>query len=145
MEIDDQAGIIGIEVGGRYRAYLIKSLSYIECHIVNDLIDDVPVSVTYCDRKDCIKVYSSTTRGKIIDLSLAGIFKDDLILQFGGKTYEQSAEKIPLLNYSFERTTWKQWKEAHPDTDIYLHRLQHSPKVPLNAPGTSQPNSTVPG
>lgn len=105
------------------------------------MIDDVPVSVTYCDRKDCIKVYSSYTRGKRIDLSLGGIYNDDLILQLGDKMYEQSAEKIPLLNYSFERTTWKQWQDAHPDTDIYTGDIT-SPNVPLNAPGTSQPNST---
>jgi len=143
VEIDDQAEIIGIAVGDRYRAYLIKSLSYMNSHIINDLIDDVPVSVTYCDRSNRIKVFSFYTRGKIIDLSLAGVYNNELILQLDDEMYEQRAEKIPLQKYSFERTTWKQWKDAHPDTDIYIGEIDF-PKVPKKALETSQPNSTVP-
>ena len=75
------------------------------------------------------------------DAGFAGIDRDELILQFRNKMYKQRAEKIPLQIYSFERTTWKQWKDAHPDTDIYTGDIT-PPKVPLNAPETSQPNST---
>src|SRR5437879_4188705 len=56
MRDDDQ--IIGVEVGGRARAYRLDALRSRTRHVVNDLLGGVPVSVSYCDITDCVRAYT---------------------------------------------------------------------------------------
>src|SRR5215831_3567798 len=50
--------VIGVEVGGRARAYRLAALEDHRRHLVNDLVGGVPVSVAYCNMSHCVRVYT---------------------------------------------------------------------------------------
>jgi hypothetical protein len=96
------------------------------CHVVNDCIDGVPVTVTYCDRTDCARVFTGEGN-EALDVWTAG-YMDGLMLRYNGRFFLQNTgrpvaadgpapEVLPSLPHT--RSTWKQWHSAHPDTDIY--------------------------
>ena len=123
-QLDDDTEIIGVTVAGVNRAYVVTALSSTSTHIVNDVIQDRAVSVTYCDRTDrarIFKVPDKTAPGKqtIIALSLLGWNGDQMLLQLDGESYAHDAVEIPLTDVPFERTTWEKWKAAHPQTDVF--------------------------
>ena len=59
-KIPDNDEVIGVVINGQPRAYWLKALKYPPWHIVNDVVVGVPVSVTYCDRTDCTRVYTNS-------------------------------------------------------------------------------------
>jgi hypothetical protein len=126
--IDDDAEVIGVSVKGHYRAYCTATMANPERHVVNDLIDRVPVTVTYCDRTQCVR---ALTRDDESDEPLSvvgrGWYEGKMMIRVGGKTLPQDAESIPgLSDLKVETTTWREWKTAHPDTDVYAGPLAHS-------------------
>ena len=50
--------VVGVEIGGKARAYRLEALGDPTGHLVNDLVGGIPISVAYCDLTDCLKVYS---------------------------------------------------------------------------------------
>jgi hypothetical protein len=115
----DDARVIGISVNERHRAYSIPALSAMTSHVVNDLVDDVPVSVTYCNQSDCARVLTSDVRGQPVDLWLGGWIGGQMSLRYHDLYYPQTSRRLPLLDYPFTQTSWKEWRELHPDTDVY--------------------------
>jgi hypothetical protein len=41
-----------------------------------------------------------------------------MVVMVGQREYGQNSPEIPLTDLEFERTTWGEWKSAHPDTDV---------------------------
>jgi hypothetical protein len=127
-QLDEQAQVIGISVADKHRAYVVRAFDRILWHVVNDLLDDIPVSVTYCDRCDLVRVFTSPRRGSPLDLMLGGWRNGRMMLRLGDASFLQdgsdigghkSEVQVPA-EYPHERTTWTAWKTAHPDTDVYL-------------------------
>jgi hypothetical protein len=132
--LPDGLDVIGVTVGGKHRAYLIRSLVPINGHIVNDLIGTTPVTASYCTRLGCAKVFTAKSRGTALDISVAGWRKmrpegGGMVLKTNGKRYLQKSGKaldsrgaaaFPYPELPFTRTKWEVWKKAHPDTDLYL-------------------------
>jgi hypothetical protein len=127
--VPDEAEVLGVSAGGRHRAYLVTALSRIGSHVVNDVLGDVPVTVTFCDRSQCARVFTGTERSSPLPIDLGGILEDDMLLKSGDGFYHQISGKrtdgredapFPYPSHPFLRTSWKEWKEAHPDTDIFL-------------------------
>jgi hypothetical protein len=126
--VPDDAAVVGVEVAGKYRAYLLEGMAKPEFHIVNDLLGEVPVSIAYCDLNDCVTAYTDT-HGPL-ELGLVGLQGRHMVLKVGKEVYFQQGWQpsdkhsppvfVPYAKYPFERTTWKEWREAHPATDIYL-------------------------
>jgi hypothetical protein len=71
VRLPDNTEVIGVSAAGKYRAYTIQSL-FFPNHIVNDLLGKVPVTVTYCDLTDTVKVFTDKRRGKPLPLKLGG-------------------------------------------------------------------------
>lgn len=125
--LPDDAPVVGVLVAGQARAYSLRALSRMDQHVVNDLVGSVPVSVTYCDTADCLRVFSVAQPGKAIELDLGGRYTDGLMLRYQGQRYDQKTgkalgqgEPLPLTAYPHERTTWKAWREKHPGTQVYV-------------------------
>ena len=117
----ENAEVIGICVNGVYRAYPIKLLSVVDLHIVNDVFDGVPVSVTYCDRADQVRVLTWTNRDHAIPLDVGGLDENGhLLYLFGGNRYPQTCEELPLEDYPFERTGMGHWTSRHPNTLVFV-------------------------
>jgi hypothetical protein len=126
--LPDDAEVVGVEVGGRARAYLVRAMKRPTHHVLNDLLGRVPVSVTYCDLRDCVRVYTGGEQGTPLGLDVGG-WRGRLILHTRGGFYTQESgtvvapgadEPFPYTELPHRRTTWKAWREAHPDTDVYV-------------------------
>ncbi|MBY0228468.1 MAG: DUF3179 domain-containing protein [Gemmataceae bacterium] len=137
LEDDDE--VVGIVVGGTARAYSLKAMAPMTSHVVNDLAGGVPVTVTYCDLAECVRVFTGPGKGKHLGLGQMGRVEDSLLLNAGGRMIRQSTgramggEGEPLPTVAHERTTWKAWRTAHPDTLAY----DRSPRsaIPGGEPG----------
>jgi len=137
-KIADGDQVIGVLVHGKPRAYWLKALKYPPWHIVNDVIVGVPVSVTYCDRTDCTRVYTSVPSSTPLDVNLGGLYGREMVVKVGGVLYLQETGKpfelgagvpsLPYADHPWERTTWKEWRLRHPETDVFIGQGGRGPK-----------------
>jgi hypothetical protein len=138
----DLTPVIGVSAGGRHRAYTLQALTRLDEHIYNDLLGSVPITVTYCNLDDCVKVFTAPNRDQPLDIAFGGPDLDrrrKLWLRVGETLFRQDTEKpvepgptksFPYAKTDFVRTTWGEWKKAHPDTDLYVGRLPFIPQDP---------------
>lgn len=120
--ISAEAEVLGVLIDNEARAYLVSAFRSLSDHVVNDVVEGVPVSVTYCDRTDCARVLTRQGSTEAIDLQLAGWSGESMLLLLDGTYFPQQAAEMPLQDQPFERTTWGQWKSRYPGTKIYLGR-----------------------
>jgi hypothetical protein len=128
--VEDDAPVVGIEASGMHRAYLLEGMTTKKRHVANDLVAGVPISITYCDLTGCVAAYTDPGAHEPLDLAIAGFVDQKLALHSGGYAYFQEGarvpgsaaptEQIPFAHYPIVQTTWKKWREEHPDTDIYI-------------------------
>lgn len=118
----DQEWVIGVRVGRIYRAYPIKNMSQLKTHVINDLIDGTPVTITYCDWVDKARVLTDPDCDSPLDVAIGGwdVQGLQLSLVIQGTPYLQSSSEVPLRDHPFELMTWGQWRRAHPATDILV-------------------------
>jgi hypothetical protein len=119
-ELADDAQVIGIVAGSKSRAYFLDAMRTMSGHVINDLVDDVPVTLTYCDFTDVPRVLTTSEQGTPINLWLGGFSKGQLAVRFNEQQYTHTSKDIPLDDYPFTRTTWKAWREANPETEVYI-------------------------
>jgi hypothetical protein len=118
-EIGDEMEVIGVTCNGRHRAYLISALSAVRSHVVNDVLGDQALTVTFCNRTDHSRCVGGD--GAVpLDLSLGGWRGGKMLLKVGDSFFSHDDEQLPYSDVPFERTTWKAWREAHPETDVYM-------------------------
>jgi hypothetical protein len=131
VRLADSDEVVGVCVGGRARAYLLGALAF-PWHVVNDVVSGHAVSVTYCDRANCLRVFTEESAKAPLRLDIAGQMKGGMILRIGEVEYAQKTGQnlsspkgapLPYRELAFERTTWRAWREAHPDTDVYVGDL----------------------
>ncbi len=125
---NDDEPIIGISAGGQNRAYAVLSLSQgPKSHIINDLVGDVPVTVTYCNIYRCTRAFTEGSSAEPLELSQGGLRAGGMVVKCGGHAYRQDSgaaldsdsPSLPYSSYPSQETTWGQWRAAHPDTDLY--------------------------
>jgi len=124
--LPDDEPVIGVTVGERHRAYRVAALAPMISHVVNDVLGDTPVTVTYCNRSDCAEVFTADRVGQPLDVWSAG-YVDGLMLRMDGQFFMQKTRlpldggrQVPLELMKHTRTTWKEWRDAHPDTDVFV-------------------------
>ncbi len=132
--IDENAEVIGVCIAGHARAYLVRALMRNPSrHVVNDLLEGQPVSVTFCDRTKCSRVFTGPA-GSPLDLGVGGWRNDGMSLLVGDQEYSQEtgeslaspgAAPLPYPELPYERTSWRSWKRTHPDTDAYTGEQTH--------------------
>jgi hypothetical protein len=113
-------------VAGRHRAYVVSALTAVHKHVVNDLLGGVPVAVAYCDRTDCAAAYTGAGADPL-KVSVGGWTESDgMLVKVGKHRYTQrtgrpvspGAPGFPYQVVEVEKTTWAEWRAAHPDTDV---------------------------
>jgi Protein of unknown function (DUF3179) len=137
-KIVDADEVIGIVVNGKPRAYWLKALKYPPWHVVNDVVAGLPVSVTHCDRTNCTRVFSDGASSVPLDVNVGGIYGTELVVKIDGVLYFQQSGKpfdadqpiseFPYPDYPWERTSWREWKTRHPDTDVFIGHGPGGPK-----------------
>jgi hypothetical protein len=136
VKLPDPTPVIGVTAGGRHRAYLLEALARNQRHVVNDLLGNVPVTVTYCDALDCTRVFTEPGATQALDIGIGGwighsrhgSLKGSMLLRVGSARYRQDngrpleagAAPFPCTELTFVRQTWQAWRRAHPDTDVYV-------------------------
>ena len=134
---DDEV-VVGVVVGGKARAYRLNAFKFIAYHVVNDVIDKTAVTITYCDRDDCLRAFTADA-DEPLPVGVGG-FHEGLLLRVGDSQFQQKTGKtadgkeLPYRTMPVERTEWGEWRKAHPDTDGYVGSSA--------APG---PSDAVPG
>lgn len=118
-KIADSEQVIGIVVNGQPRAYLLNGMSAMEAHVVHDTIGDQQVTVTYCDKTNCTRLFHRDVDPDKIQMG--GWSGRKMWLMVDGKRYVQDSKQIPLTDFKdYEICSWGEWKKRHPQTKIYL-------------------------
>jgi len=129
--VPDDAVVVGVEAGGKHRAYLLQGMCNPNTHVVNDLLGGVPLSVAFCNLRDCVTTYTpACERNEPFEIGVYGLIKGQIVLSADGRAYFQEPsqaseyaeqpDRLPFLSYPFEQISWGAWPTEHPDTDIYL-------------------------
>jgi hypothetical protein len=147
VHLKDDEDVIGVAAGGKHRAYLVSAFRSQMEHVVNDLLGDIPVTVTYCNLNKCHRVFTSEARGIALDICLGGSGGDDLLLMVDKRFYGQKSGNevlggIHLFPYpdleqgtgTVQRTSWGKWRAGHPDTDVYVGVPDDWPVTPPKSP-----------
>lgn len=112
--------VVGVEVAGECCAFVLNSMTNPRYHIVNMMINMKPISVTYCNLVDCVRVLTHD-EPEIIPLHVGGLdVGNQMVLLYGGDRFGQTSESIPLQDHDFVRTTLGEWILQHPSTTVYV-------------------------
>ena len=122
--------VIGVESGGKARAYRLAACDDDTRHLINDLIGGVPVSVAYCNLTRCVRVYTDPRGSEPLDAEVPGLLNGQMVIRLGGSLYfhqtgmpAEPAKNPPSLPYDLLTptiTTWKEWVRHHPETEVYV-------------------------
>jgi len=124
----DDAPVIGVTRDGGARAYPLRILDWHE--IVNDTFGG-PIAVTYCVLCGSAVVVERTVAGEPTVFGVSGaLWRNDLVMydRATESLWSQilatairgplTGEQLPLVPSSL--TTWGEWREQHPGTEILL-------------------------
>ncbi len=119
---------VAIEQNGVERFYPFQILVWHE--IVNDVIGDLPIAITYCPLCGTAVVYERSLNGITEEFGVSGKLYDSNLLMYDKSTEsywsqalgeavygEKTGTVLPLYQY-FENITWDEWKKAHPDGEV---------------------------
>ncbi len=121
--------VIGYESGGSAYAYPVKILNRRE--LVNDVIDGVPVLVSYCPLCGSGAVYSRDLDGRTLLFgNTSALYESDLVMydhETGSYWFQVLGEAI-VGDMSGSRLTllpsvtisWGEWRRIHPQTRLLL-------------------------
>jgi hypothetical protein len=120
--------IVGLKINGDTRAYPLQILVWHE--IVNDIVGNTPVAVTYCPLCFTNQVFNRTMNdGQILEFGTSGkLYNSNLVMydrttkslwsqamsqSVVGKLAGVKLERIP-----FDVSYWKEWKQLYPDSMV---------------------------
>lgn len=120
-DLPQDTEVIGVICNGTARAYATRSMLGAAAHVVNDTFGDSPISVTFCDRTNCVRVLTvpNDSLQEEIHLQTGGFAGGEMLLRLNETMFPHSSEDIPLEDYEFELTTWKEWKTKHAESKLY--------------------------
>lgn len=125
--LKDDDRILGIDYLGEARAYPIRVLNWHE--IVNDKVQGKAVAVTYCPLCGSGIVYNADLGGKTSEFGVSGLLYNSDVLLYDRETETLWSQilseavsgklvdtKLEIIQSS--HTSWKAWKQKHPDTKV---------------------------
>lgn len=139
-----QTPVIGVVVDGQPRAYPLPRVSAMSTHVVNDVVPTTtggqrPVTVTYCDMTDCVRVLTSLEVEGSLRIGTLGMLNRGLALRWNDRQFAQMDEVPGLEDVPFERVSWSEWRERYPETLVYEGRGSRTGTSrigsPMNLPG----------
>ena len=127
--LDDEEIVFGINRDGVVRVYPQKILNRHE--IVNDVIADQPIMITFCPLCGTAISFERVVNGEVTTFGVSGkLHNSDLVMydrleenywqQVTGEAIVGSAARRDeyLEIVSTATTTWGEWKEEHPTTQV---------------------------
>ena len=125
--LDDDNLVIGYDSGDEAYAYPVNVLDFHE--LVNDVIEDVPVLITYCPLCFSGVVYSRELDGRVLTFgNTSALYQSDLVMydhQTGSYWFQVGGEAVvgPLTHARLgllPSTTmaWGEWRRLYPETRL---------------------------
>ena len=121
--------VIGVEINGKARAYPKRMLEYHE--VVLDNLGGEPVVGTLCGFTGVTAFYESTINGVAYEFGTSGFLyrSNKLMYDKSTKSLWQTLSGLPVIGpmaggatklkpLPVVVTTWKSWREMHPDTSL---------------------------
>lgn len=132
---DDEL-VIGVTVGDHHRAYRMTAfwppkdmslsgpndpkLQRLQGHIVNDMINDTPVTITHCVRTQCTRVLTDPLLDAPLPIRLGGFKDREMLLLIGEERFAHSTPTLPYADQQYSVVEWRQWRKWYPNTDVYV-------------------------
>ncbi len=131
--------VLGYEAGGQAFAYPIKMLNFHE--LVNDIIDGVPVLITYCPLCGSGVVYDRRVGDETLLFgNTSALYENDLVMfdyNSGSYWFQTAAEAIVGVKTGTRldplpatTITWSTWVELHPNTRVLARRQPEISRAP---------------
>jgi hypothetical protein len=131
--------VIGIALGSEARAYPLRLLRWHE--VVNDVVGDRSVAVTYNPLCDAVVVFDRRVGGEVLDFGVSGLLLNSNLLLYDRSGQGSHASlwsqlltraisgphagrRLAVLASSV--TTWDQWRRRHPDTTVMAPSPDHA-------------------
>jgi hypothetical protein len=143
-----ERSVLGLVVGGAARAYPLTVMTKVE--VINEMIGDRAIAVTYCPLVGRPAVYERSIDGQVVSLGTSGYcYQKSFVLYdratdslwhpgpdgLKAITGPMAGKVLPLLKESIEQTTWGKWRRRHPETQVVVGG-DRSRGIPFPAPGT---------
>jgi hypothetical protein len=122
--------IIGVEVGGKHRAYRVGGFDDASGHLVNDLVGGVPVSVAHSNLDGTARVYTDPDGSTPLDAEVTGLLNRQMVIELDGVLYyhasgapvepDKHPRPIPYRVLDPVLTTWERWVRLHPESDLFV-------------------------
>lgn len=119
--------VVGIAREGVARAYPLRIIVWHE--VVNDVVAGKPLAITYCPLCGTCMVFDREYDGKTLSFGVSGLLYQSDVLMYDHQT-ESLWSQLKMESVSGElagktltwlpsnETTWKAWRELHPDTQV---------------------------
>jgi hypothetical protein len=125
--IEDNELILAIIYKGVKRVYPLQILVWHE--IVNDVIADDPILITYCPLCGSGIAYERKINGEEVEFGTSGkLYNSNLVMydrktdtywsQIDGLAIVGELTGMKLKAVSIDTTVWRDWKKAHPDSEV---------------------------
>jgi len=119
--------VVGININGKAKAYPLQILNWHE--IINDQISDIPVAVTFCPLTRSAITFDRRVEGDTLEFGVSGLLYNSNVVMYdrnyeglwsqlktGGLTGKFASQDLKII--PSQVTTWKNWREQHPETLI---------------------------
>jgi len=128
--------VIGVSIGEQARAYPMAVLNYHE--IVNDVLGDEAIAVTYCPLCDSVSVVSREIDGRTLEFGVSGLLLHSNVLMYDRTDHalwsQASLQALsgPHVGESLEHldgwsiATLEDWAARHPESDVMTWRTGFS-------------------
>ena len=135
LDYRDDGLVIGVEVNGVRRGYPFQILDWHE--IVNDEIGGAPVAVTYCPLCGSGLAFVRQIDGQTVEFGVSGqLYNSDLLMydrfsdtlwsQLTGTAVVGELTGTELEIVPVEILTWRDWREAYPDSEVLTRNTGYS-------------------
>ena len=125
--VADDRRVVGIRIGNEVRAYPHQILDWHE--IVNDVIDGVPIALTYCPLTGTASAWNRTLNGSVTEFGTSGLLFRNNLVAYDRKTDSNwSQMQLRSVNgpnsgltaetFLVIETTWKTWIQMYPDSEV---------------------------
>lgn len=117
--------VIGLEINGDARAYPIMILNHHE--IVDDIVGEVPVAVTFCPLCNTALVYDRRVENRVLTFGVSGLlYKSNLVMydqeteslwvQITSEAIQGPLHGVRLTLIPSTVVEWGTWKERYPNS-----------------------------
>jgi hypothetical protein len=130
----DREPVIAFGIGDDWRAYPIQILVWHE--IVNDVVADTPVAITFCPLCHTAIAFDRTVDGRELDFGTTGNLRHSDLVMYDRQTeswWQQATGQAIVGELSgtqleflpVQLVSWEQFRSAHPDGEVLSRETGH--------------------